>query len=114
MPFNFFQKAWGRKGGQDRTAVKKQEAERKAGFDKSSDVHHKVSKEQVEDSDKITTKGKNVLSALYLISPHISEKATMLSQSNATYVFRVGDNASKPIISRMISDRYGVLVKAVR
>ncbi len=51
--------------------------------------------------------------SLILKFPHISEKATLLSENNK-YVFRVFDNVNKIQIKEVISNLYGVKVKSVK
>ena len=45
-------------------------------------------------------------------SPHITEKATLLSENNAV-VFKVAGDASKPEIKAAVEALYGVSVKGV-
>jgi large subunit ribosomal protein L23 len=47
-----------------------------------------------------------------LKEPHISEKATSLSE-NGKYVFKVYKNANKSEIKKTVSNLYGVIVKDV-
>jgi len=60
-----------------------------------------LSKKPVKDTDKI------------LKHPHISEKATYLSEQNK-YVFKVFDSANKIQIKNAISGLYGVKVRHIR
>jgi large subunit ribosomal protein L23 len=47
-----------------------------------------------------------------VLAPHITEKATLLSEHNAV-VFKVAKNASKPEIKAAVEALFGVTVKAV-
>ena len=47
-----------------------------------------------------------------ILSPHITEKSTLLSEQNAV-VFKVADKATKPEIKAAVEALFGVTVKAV-
>ena len=47
-----------------------------------------------------------------IVAPHITEKATMLSEQNAV-VFKVARDASKPAIKAAVEAIFGVSVKGV-
>ena len=47
-----------------------------------------------------------------VVAPHITEKATLLSEHNAV-VFKVAKDASKPEIKAAVEALFGVSVKAV-
>ncbi|AUW58229.1 50S ribosomal protein L23 [Sphingobium sp. SCG-1] len=47
-----------------------------------------------------------------VVAPHITEKATLLSENNAV-VFKVANDATKPEIKAAIEALFGVTVKAV-
>ncbi|CAN5416043.1 50S ribosomal protein L23 [soil metagenome] len=47
-----------------------------------------------------------------VVAPHITEKATLLSEHNAV-VFKVAGDASKPEIKAAVEALFGVTVKAV-
>ena len=47
-----------------------------------------------------------------IVAPHITEKATLLSENNAV-VFKVANDASKPEIKAAVEALFGVTVKAV-
>lgn len=49
----------------------------------------------------------------YIVSPHITEKATDLGSKNQ-YVFIVSSRATKNDIARAVANMYGVNVKGVR
>lgn len=57
-------------------------------------------------------KKKEVAAAILLKEPHISEKATDLSE-NGKYVFKVYPKANKSEIKKAIANLYGVAVKDV-
>ena len=47
-----------------------------------------------------------------ILSPHITEKATLLSENNAV-VFKVAESATKPQIKEAVESLFNVKVKAV-
>ena len=47
-----------------------------------------------------------------VVAPHITEKATLLSEHNAV-VFKVANDATKPEIKAAVEALFGVTVKAV-
>jgi large subunit ribosomal protein L23 len=47
-----------------------------------------------------------------IVAPHITEKATLLSENNAV-VFKVANDATKPQIKSAVEALFGVKVKAV-
>ena len=47
-----------------------------------------------------------------VLAPHITEKATLLSENNAV-VFKVAEDASKPEIKAAVEALFGVKVKGV-
>jgi len=49
-----------------------------------------------------------------LYSPHITEKATILSEKNNKYIFKVWKNTNKTEIKRTIEDMYGVDVVGIK
>lgn len=49
-----------------------------------------------------------------ILSPHISEKATMAAEKNNEHVFHVAECASKPEIKDAIEFLFNTKVKAVR
>ncbi|MDP2947095.1 MAG: 50S ribosomal protein L23 [Nanoarchaeota archaeon] len=61
---------------------------------------------------KSPLKKKESATARLLKEPHISEKATFLSE-NGKYVFKVYKDANKSEIKKAISNLYGVVVKDV-
>ena len=72
-----------------------------------------VPKKKVEEPIKPTPpKKKEGVNLGLLKEPHISEKATFLSE-NGKYVFRVYKNANKSEIKKAISGLYGVAVKGI-
>jgi large subunit ribosomal protein L23 len=48
-----------------------------------------------------------------LLGPHVSEKASLLAESNQ-YVFRVALDATKPEVKRAVEQLFNVNVKAVQ
>jgi large subunit ribosomal protein L23 len=67
---------------------------------------------KIEAIKKSPLKKKESATARLLKEPHISEKATFLSE-NGKYVFKVYKNANKSEIKKAISNLYGVVVKDV-
>jgi large subunit ribosomal protein L23 len=61
---------------------------------------------------KVQPKRKDNVASKLLKSPHISEKATNLSEEGK-YVFKVYENANKSEIKKTISNFYGVVVRDV-
>ena len=61
---------------------------------------------------KSPLKKKESATARLLKEPHVSEKATFLSE-NGKYVFKVYKNANKSEIKKAIASLYGVVVKDV-
>ncbi|HUT96172.1 MAG TPA: 50S ribosomal protein L23 [Candidatus Paceibacterota bacterium] len=57
-------------------------------------------------------KKKEIAATILLKEPHISEKATNLSESGK-YIFKVYPNANKSEIKKAIASLYGVVVKNV-
>lgn len=49
-----------------------------------------------------------------LLAPHISEKSTVIAESNGQYVFRVVNDASKPEIKAAVEQLFNVAVDSVR
>lgn len=49
-----------------------------------------------------------------IMSPHISEKATVAIEKNNEYVFEVADTATKPEVKDAIEFLFNAKVKAVR
>lgn len=47
-----------------------------------------------------------------ILAPHITEKATLLSENNAV-VFKVANDATKPLIKEAVEALYGTKVKSV-
>ena len=72
-------------------------------------------KKQNESRIEIQQPRKKVIGGGYqiLYSPHITEKATKLSNENK-YIFKVWPKAKKPEIKKAIEGQYGVNVNRVR
>jgi len=49
-----------------------------------------------------------------IISPHVSEKATIATEKNNEYVLHVASNASKPEVKDAVEFLFNTKVKAVR
>ena len=67
---------------------------------------------KVEPIKKAPPKRKENANLGLLKEPHISEKATLLSE-NGKYVFKIYKNANKSEIKKAVSNLYGVAVKDV-
>lgn len=61
---------------------------------------------------KAPTKRKEIAIAGLLKEPHVSEKATILSE-NGKYVFKVYADANKSEIKKAVANLYGVVVKDI-
>ncbi len=79
----------------------------------------RISKESSVPARGAVEKGKSEFAAELLISPHVSEKATMMNDPASTrqgagnYVFKVKKNSSKQTLKQAIEDRYGVEVVSI-
>ncbi len=83
---------------------------------KKAKIEKKVSpkkKEIKEPSQKPSKKRVSGAEVLVLQSPHVTEKATDLSQENK-YVFKVSKRANKNDIKRAIEGSYNVDIESVR
>lgn len=49
-----------------------------------------------------------------ILSPHVSEKTTVIAEKNNEYVFQVHDSATKPEIKDAIEFLFNTKVKSVR
>ena len=49
-----------------------------------------------------------------LYSPHVTEKANILSEKNNKYIFKVWKNANKTEIKKIIESMYGVDVVGIK
>lgn len=49
-----------------------------------------------------------------LLSPHVSEKSTLVAEQNNQFVFKVASDASKPEIKRAVEMMFEVEVDAVQ
>ncbi len=72
----------------------------------------KIERKKEEPIKRAPMKKKEAAAAILLKEPHISEKATNLSE-NGKYVFKVYPNANKSEIKKAIANLYGVAVKDV-
>ncbi|MDH5326096.1 MAG: 50S ribosomal protein L23 [Gammaproteobacteria bacterium] len=54
------------------------------------------------------------LVANILLSPHVTEKATMATELNNQYVFKVASKATKPQIKQAVEKMFEVQVDSVR
>jgi large subunit ribosomal protein L23 len=81
---------------------------------KKTETKKTVAKKTVEPDvvKKTLPRKKEGMAFKLLKEPHISEKATNLSE-NGKYIFRIYKNANKSEIKKAISNFYGVIVKDV-
>jgi large subunit ribosomal protein L23 len=49
-----------------------------------------------------------------ILSPHLSEKATLAAQANRQYVFEVCSSANKPVVKEAVEMLFKVKVDSVR
>ena len=49
-----------------------------------------------------------------ILAPHISEKATRLADKHGQYVFRVAEDATKPMIKQAVEKMFDVKVQSVQ
>lgn len=49
-----------------------------------------------------------------LLSPHVSEKSTIVGEANNQYVFKVVPDAKKPEIKKAVEQMFSVKVKGVQ
>jgi len=99
-----------RSTGSGQAKIKQEENRPEKKSDKTSDVS--VAKQpRIHDGKAIGTKGKKTAGFSYEVikEPHISEKATNLSENNK-YVFKIYKNTNKPEIKKAIEGIYGVNV----
>lgn len=115
MPFNLSQifggwrrKESAKKGRKELLPVGKKSgffADSKPGFKEAGRVS------PVAETKPMRAFGKSHLAFDTLVSPHISEKATMFG--GGTYVFKVTDKANKIMVKKAVEERYGVKVENV-
>ena len=92
---------------------KKKEGEKEEKKEKTAPVKEEKVKKETESvarSEKKLTSGE---AYRILKSPHVSEKATDLTQKNQ-YVFNVWEDANKPEIKKAIEEIYGIDVLSVK
>lgn len=118
MAFNIFQKSSNKK-----SAIRSSRAKSDAGaVRKNKVVAAKQGAAQdiaVEKNPAQRVQEKNIMASRYLISSHISEKASAMQAPSggsvgASYVFRVTKTANKHLLKKAVGDRYDVKVVSVR
>ena len=100
---------------------KKKEEKKKEKKEKKEPIKIAKPKEKEPEAKKeevrprVIRPGKKIASGAYrvLAAPHITEKATMLSEKNK-YTFRVQPGRNKIEIKRAVEEVYGIEVTAVR
>ena len=118
MAFNIFQKSTNKKpadGSSRRRSGSSVARKNKTAVAKQDAVQDVV----VEAKSKNRAQEKNTMASRYLVSPHISEKASTLQTpardtSGASYTFRVTKTANKQLLKKAVEDRYDVKVVSVR
>lgn len=85
---------------------KKEEAEKES--------KEKIKERKKEKKVKERKTGKPDLAERYIIAPHITEKATYLSEKMNQYIFLVRKEANKIEIKKAIENLYGVKVEKVQ
>lgn len=117
MPFNLSQifGGWRRKGGGFKKAARARPSSTSdVKPQKTSDVFPGRTgiKEISSASPRASQiKSQSELARKAIVSPHISEKSSMLG--GGRYVFKVADGANKNLLKGAVEDRYGVEVKSV-
>ncbi len=104
-----------KKEGKKKEAKPKKEDLAKVKVDKEEAKKEKaVKKEKKEKPKSALSKPKKEYKEAYriLISPHISEKGTILSE-RGEYLFKVSNDANKIEIKKAVEGLYGVNVKSV-
>ena len=117
MAFNFFQKFSQKKGTPKAPILKNEEGDRRIAKQEFSDRQKKSAAEK--GVSRAQPKGNNVLAAMLIVGPHISEKSTGLEQApndqrGPSYTFRVTSSATKLLLKKAIENRYDVKVSRVR
>ncbi len=72
----------------------------------------KKKKPEKEETKKEKPKKAVKKPSLFLVSPHVTEKATDLAEENK-YIFKVLKNSNKKEIKKDVEDSYGVEVESV-
>lgn len=117
MAFNFFQK-FSLKKGLPKASIGK--VDKNHGKAKASEPKDVVKKEPTEKTAiKQRPHEKNIFASKYIISPHISEKASLLQEFSSenigpSYVLRATKEATKHLLKKAVEDRYDVKVGSVR
>lgn len=117
MAFNFFQK-FSQKKGLPKASIGR--ADKSPGKAKTSESKDVVKKESTEKTViKQRPHEKNIFASKYIVSPHISEKASLLQEISTenvgpSYVLRATKGATKHLLKKSVEDRYDVKVQSVR
>jgi large subunit ribosomal protein L23 len=116
MAFNFFQK-FSQKKGLPKASVGKTDK----NIRREKPVEHKIVAEKEIQEKKIIKQRpseKNIFASKYIVSPHISEKASLLQEPSGknekiSYIFRVKNIATKQLLKKAIEDRYDVKISSI-
>lgn len=98
------ERAWGRKQESDKRQQQAMSADRQVEDEKKKQVERPLS------TAGIKKQGHHML---FLSSPIVSEKSTLLASKNQ-YVFRVVSHANKIDVKKEITSLYGVVPEAIR
>lgn len=92
---------------------KKREKEMYAKKKEHGRVFTEKKKEEInkETTGQSPTKS-SVIASKVLVSPHLTEKAT--SGGSGLYIFKVRENANKPMIRKAVEEMYEVNVEAIK
>ncbi len=116
MAFNFFQK-FSQKRGLPKASIGKIDKNiRREKIGVHKDIVEKEMPKQIVIKQRPNEK--NIFASKYIVSPHISEKASFLQETHndtrgASYVFRATKGATKHLLKKAIEDRYDVRVNSV-
>ncbi|MBI2021046.1 50S ribosomal protein L23 [Candidatus Giovannonibacteria bacterium] len=116
MPFNINQilGSWRRKETKGKEKSRESLAHRKAADTEKTipQVRDAEKKEETSISkESVVKKGESEFASNLLISPHISEKATIAGEGN--YIFKVNNNSNKNNVKKAVEERYGVEVTKI-
>ncbi len=98
-----------KKQKEEQPQVKKAEKD----FPKEAKENQKIKARKTEPAPKAKETRQTGLSRMALVSPHVTEKATLLGANNQ-YVFRVDRGANKPEIKKAVESVYNVNVEDVK
>lgn len=117
MAFNFFQKFSQKKGLPKASVEKADKSIYRGKLSAKKDVVENEAKLKM--AIKQRPHEKNIFASKYIVSPHISEKASLLQEfSNEnigpSYVLRATKGATKQLLKKAIQDRYNIKIDSIR